>query len=613
MLLPKPQSLALMFGLSFLSLHSSGQDYFSDSSRIKVSITSLNENYLEFSPVFYDNGLLFVTSKKKNKKNRRYFDIAYAPILENGLLGASTLFGKLNTKYHEGPLCLKNNLHSVFITRSILNQEKPIVDSLGINRLGIYEVNLSEKEPTETKLPFNQSDFSCAHPTLSQDETKLYFSSDRPGGFGGFDIWYSKKKGDTWGEPIHLGKEVNSVFNELFPVIYEDSTLFFASNRPFEGSAMGLDIYEYHMHHGSVSRLPSPMNSNQDDFGLILAESGKTGYFSSNRAGNDDIYSYEIAPPLPPQKIHFSLLIAENNAIHTGFSQQVSVANASVLLKSVNEQLIGQTNTKGWVSFEILPKTKYTVIFSKEQYLSDTLVVQDSIDFEQTVFVKTKKKPCVAYLGSVTSVNGKGLKDVTLTITDEFKDIEITTTSDMDGNYQFCLPQKNNNVKIQATKQGFMPFQTLMTTHQIPSFSLIPVASSISTPSFVMENIYYDFNESKIRENSADELRQLAQILKEYPSIKILLVAYTDSRGTKKYNERLARHRARAAKAFLVKQGIDGNRIKPVGRGEVNIRNRCKNGVKCSEEEHRYNRRTEVVFRNQPDELQLIRKVGVTD
>jgi len=192
--------------------------------------------------------------------------------------------------------------------------------------------------------------------------------------------------------------------------------------------------------------------------------------------------------------------------------------------------------------------------------------------------------------------------------------MQITTVSDLHGKYNFCLSEKSGkNYQIQATKQGYVSRHVQATSNKIASFSMIPKVSSVSNPSFVLENIYYDFNDSKIRENSTDELIRLAQILKEHTAINILLVAYTDSRGTKKYNERLARHRARAAKAFLVKQGVYASRIKPVGRGEVNIRNRCKNGVKCSEEEHRFNRRTEVVFRNQSDDFQLIRKDVTTN
>ena len=608
MLLPKPQSLALMFGLSICSFTGSGQDYLLDSSRIEVSVTSQNADYLEFSPVFYNNGLLFVTTANKSKKNNRIFDIAYTPILADDMLGAATLFEKLNTKYQEGPLAVKSNRQSVFITRSSLEKAKPIVDSLGFNRLSIYEVSLTAKNSKDTILPFNNPKFSCVHPTLSLDEQRLYFSSDRPGGFGGFDIWYSEKEGGKWGEPVNLGKNVNSESNELFPILYQDSILFFSSNRSAMGVSMGLDVYLCRLNIGQTKRLPSPINTNQDDFGLILSPSGKSGYFSSNRAGSDDIYKYELKEPKRPKKIHFGLSFFEKKLLDAGLFQEIPVPDVLVKLVSPDEQLRSTTNSAGAVSFDILPKTKYKVLFSKEQYEPDSLVVVDSQDFMKKIYLKAKEKPCLTYSGRVTAMDGAGLKEVSITITDAVQNLKITTISDTHGDYEFCLSPKVENYTIDATKQGFLPYQVQLTTKQKPSFSLIPVPSNSSKPSFVLENIYYDFNDSKIKESSADELIRLAQILKEYPAINILLVAYTDSRGTKKYNERLARHRARAAKAFLVEQGIDGDRIKPVGRGEVNIRNRCKNGVNCSEEEHQYNRRTEVIFRNKPVEFGAAQK-----
>jgi len=611
MLLPKPQSLALVAGLSLLSFHAIGQGSFSDSSRISASVTSLNAEHLEFSPVFYDNGLLFVTSQKKNKKNKRYFDIAYAPFLQDGQLGAPVVFEKLNTKYHEGPLAVKNDLKSAFVTRSSLENGKPIVDSLGFNRLGIYEVSLSENNKFTQKLSFNGIDFSCVHPTLSQDETRLYFSSDRPGGFGGFDIWYSEKKKDTWGEPVNLGEKVNTASNEIFPIIFQDETLFFTSDRPYQGIVKGLDVYQYGL--GSLesnlaTRLPSPINSDQDDFGLILDASKESGYFASNRAGSDDIYRYDIKEPLPPKRIQFSMTYLENLPLSAGLYQHQPVASANISLTSKDEQLKVVTDKKGRVDISIASKTKYEVIFSKERYVTDTMIIWDSLDLVKTTFVQTKKRPCKSYQGTVVGMDGvHGMEGVKLTILPNIaKSEKLTAISNADGVYSFCLPFGCTYYEIHAEKLGYMPYNVRVKVGQEIPFSLIPIEQNTMKASFVLENIYYDFNDSKIRENSTDELVRLAQILKEHPSIKILLVAYTDSRGAKKYNERLARHRARAAKAFLVSLGVDSDRIKPVGRGEVNIRNRCKNGVKCSEEEHRYNRRTEVVFRNKSDNIQLI-------
>lgn len=612
MRLPKPQNLAMIVGLSFLGYTSPAQGLFPDSLHISTAVTSLNLDYLEFSPTFYEQGLLFVTSKRQSKKHQRYFDIAYAPFGENGDISEPTFFNSLNTKYHEGPLAVSLDQHSVFITRSNLKNGKPITDSMGLNCLDIYEVLLSEKEAEERLLGFNSQDFCNVHPALAHEDSLIYFSSNRPGGYGGYDIWLSKKEDGKWQQPTNLGAKVNTPHNELFPYVFKDSLLFFASNRPVRDTS-DLDLYQCTLSENgmavSLQRLPSPINSMSDDFGIILDESGSFGYFTSNRLGSDDIFRYDIIWPARIQTVHFELSVLAQKQIKQGLSTERPVANATIsLLLDKQSPIVSHTDSKGYVAFDVLPN-EYELVFSKENYkpYTETITVQKGAS--KRIYVTPKSKPCVARNGTVSSMDlTENLDGVSITVVPDVEHLPISATSDSYGQFSFCLPPACKGYELQAQKKGFMAYTIYLKKDDTPKISLIPVENGRVKQTIVLENIYYDFNDSKIKESSADELVRLAQILKEHPSINILLVAYTDSRGTKTYNERLARHRARTAKAFLVNLGIDPKRIKPVGRGEVNIRNRCKNGVDCSEEEHRYNRRTEVVFRNHTEELQLVRQ-----
>lgn len=106
--------------------------------------------------------------------------------------------------------------------------------------------------------------------------------------------------------------------------------------------------------------------------------------------------------------------------------------------------------------------------------------------------------------------------------------------------------------------------------------------------------IYYDFNKSSIRTVAARELDELVVMMQTYPSMNIELSSHTDSRGGNDYNLNLSKARAESAKQFLRSKGIDSNRIRAIGYGESQPRNKCVDGVKCSEEDHQYNRRTEV-------------------
>lgn len=110
----------------------------------------------------------------------------------------------------------------------------------------------------------------------------------------------------------------------------------------------------------------------------------------------------------------------------------------------------------------------------------------------------------------------------------------------------------------------------------------------------VLENLYYDFDKFNIRPDAALVLDKLVKVMQENPSLRVELSSHTDSRGGDKYNMRLSEKRAKSAVAYVVGQGIAKDRIVAKGYGETRLVNACSNGVKCSEEAHQLNRRTEV-------------------
>ncbi len=111
---------------------------------------------------------------------------------------------------------------------------------------------------------------------------------------------------------------------------------------------------------------------------------------------------------------------------------------------------------------------------------------------------------------------------------------------------------------------------------------------------FVLNNVYYDLDKSNIRPDAAIELDKLVLILKQHPTMRIELSSHTDSRASDAYNMALSQRRAASAVAYLVKQGIDKNRMVAKGYGETRLVNKCSDGVECTEAEHQQNRRTEV-------------------
>ena len=140
------------------------------------------------------------------------------------------------------------------------------------------------------------SDYAVGHPALSPDGKRLYFSSDKPGGQGGADIYYVEIQGESFGAVRNLGPAVNTPEDEVFPFVDSEGSLYFASSGHLGFG--GLDIFRSQAQNGCWTKpenLGLPVNSPQDDFAYVLDSSRSKGFFSSNRGNdpdNDDLYAF---------------------------------------------------------------------------------------------------------------------------------------------------------------------------------------------------------------------------------------------------------------------------------------------------------------------------------
>ena len=200
---------------------------------------------------------------------------------------------------HEGPVCFSKDGNKIFFTRNNSKNGFQKADKEGVTRLKIFsaERGVFDWENIE-ELPINSDEYSLVHPTLNNETGRLYFSSNMPGGFGGYDLYYIDKDSSGWSAPVNLGKSINSKKNELFPFFHTSSQQLFFSSNGYEGKG-GLDIYmvsEIAFDSGPVINLGHPFNSESDDLGLIINPKGTKGFFSSGRKdglGKDDIYSFD--------------------------------------------------------------------------------------------------------------------------------------------------------------------------------------------------------------------------------------------------------------------------------------------------------------------------------
>lgn len=190
-------------------------------------------------------------------------------------------------------------------------------------------------------------DYSFTHPNLTADGSKLYFVSDMPGGFGGYDIYYSKKdKNNEWSVPINLGPAVNSERDEIFPYFHNGTnTLYFASNG-WLGFG-GFDVFYTENAHLPISQQPInlglPINSEADDYSFILNKNGLFGYFASDRKGGKgglDIYSFMKSV------VQFNIQIIDKNTQKPIPNVEIHTQNLPLLTNQQGQVIIELSSQK---------------------------------------------------------------------------------------------------------------------------------------------------------------------------------------------------------------------------------------------------------------------------
>jgi WD40-like Beta Propeller Repeat len=271
--------------------------------------TILNGDKDDFSPIAFENGLLFCSNSKKVSKSTDKativddLNLKFAVIDSLGNLTKPTAFArKTNSKTHEGPSCFSANGDTMFLTRVMSKGGIAKTNKEGETTLKIY-IKTRDAEGNfngDAIMPFESETYSYCHPTLSADGQRLYFASNMPGGFGKMDLWMTRKlKSGGWSQAMNLGSRINSAGNELFPHITSTGSFYFSSDGR-KGGKGGNDIYTVDIENkiAQAAALGSAFNTEGDDFGIMfLPTNEKKGYFSSNRkggSGGDDIYEFEF-------------------------------------------------------------------------------------------------------------------------------------------------------------------------------------------------------------------------------------------------------------------------------------------------------------------------------
>ncbi len=261
--------------------------------------------FSDIAPVIVEDGIVFCSTRKSSivkdystYDGNRLYDLYFAEKNSDGKFSNPRMFSKeLNSVFNEGPLCFSADGKTLFFTRNI-DLGKSARKKNRPNTTGIFIAD-KQGESWVNIRPFehNNPSYNIGHPSLSRDGKMIFFASDKPEGEGGFDIYYCELVNNKWSLPINAGDKINTSHNEGYPNMHSSGRLYFSSNRPpnRKGDYGGQDIYYSVLYYGEWSEpilLGEPINSSYDDFAFSAYPDGQSGYFTSSRKRNDNIYSF---------------------------------------------------------------------------------------------------------------------------------------------------------------------------------------------------------------------------------------------------------------------------------------------------------------------------------
>ena len=586
----------LIFGIDNFEL------FQQESDRFQIDQAAFNSQGSDFSPTFYRDGIVFssnrdyfkMVKRKHGWDNTNFLQIYYTG-LQDSLNSVTPFSNLLNTKYHEGPLTFYDDYEKVIFTRNNYNRRKLGKAEDETIHLQLYlsaRSDVNKKWSKPVAFPHNNPEYSVGHPTMAADETTLYFSSDMPGGQGGVDLYRSKFINGQWTKPVNLGSEINTSGDEVFPFV-RDSILYFSSDGHY--GMGGLDLYQVNLNDTikSIENLGAPLNSNMDDFGLIIDEENKNGYFTSNRSGgrgSDDIYSFSILKPKKPKKVFVKGIVVDQRSGNP-------LDSANVILRGIGSTPLQiTTQSDGAFEFELDWDNNYRLSASKPDWTTGLDSVSTFDDQLSSDFLTIPIRQLLVIKGNLMNPeDGQPINNALLTFTE-------TTTGEVDSimtnneGVLYFIAQPDSEYDVFLQKEGYFNFRTKVSTGSDPAGTIkvdLDMEPIVIGRAIRIENIYFDLNKSDIRPDAAIELDKIVAMMRDNPEIKIELSSHTDSRGGDDYNLALSDRRARSSAAYIVSRGIPQENIVGVGYGEAQLTNRCTNGVQCSAEEHQANRRTE--------------------
>ena len=384
-----------------------------DNSIFSVRKASLSKDVLEYSPIHLDNQWIYtqidnegvIMSSLGSNKNtpitgfnlRKSIVTGFAKSYQGGLIAISYGDDKTNV-----PAKLKNN------------------------KIWFAYQDKNGFASKYFEFALNSSNYSCTTPFISNDGTKLYFSSDKPGGCGGFDLYVCDYRGKEWSTPRNLGPIINTENDEVYPNLV-DNILFFSSNG-HGGARMDIFIADMGNDKGRlVINAGSPINSPADDYSMTFDNNTRTGYFLSDRDGvNGKVFE------VTNEKKLLLINIKSND-------DKKAISGAKLDLSRCKKNPM-YANSKGSIILPMSIGENCFVQIGKVGYNATTLM----IDYNEVVGLKKAvdiylSEEGVFYKGKVTDENGGPAVEVELSIIDQATGELQYVFTDENGAYSAAL------------------------------------------------------------------------------------------------------------------------------------------------------------------------------
>ena len=356
-----------------------------------------DEEKISFGRVLVNDTLYYASTKgsKTFLNNKSAWDgLSFLSLYEIQLdsLNQATgnpkmLKGNLKGKFHDSSPVFTADNKTMYFTRSNLTFENKIDD----HNLKIYKSEkIKNKWQKAVELSINSDEFSTAHPALNEDGSKLYFSSDRPGGYGESDIYVSTiSLAGVVGVPVNLGSEVNTIGKETFPFVTPQNELYFSSDGHF--GLGGLDIFYIEIRdgqYGNLLNIGEPLNSYADDFAFGINKHNNRGFISSNRSEKtgefvyDNIYTFKETRPI------VDLYHSEIGGYVADKQTKLPISGAKVSLSETEGEAFQQvfTDEKGFYKMTANKYQTYFIRAEKERYDTDEYITQAQQDYQEINF-----------------------------------------------------------------------------------------------------------------------------------------------------------------------------------------------------------------------------------